>query len=359
MRILDPHQELLERWNTLTTRIGMSHLRSGSSHSLGADFHELRRFAAAHPRFGPGDLVGRYRRPSLSLFNAHAQHLLEWHELESLHLQAEVTGILRRDRGYLVESSNGDIESLNVVLALGTGDRLRLLPGWPRAAGIQRVQHSYQPAFVEPDTQADLLVVGGGISALQFACSRAERRKDSGASGRVTLVHPAPLKVGQFDAEACYMGPACMDGVRALPASQRHPQIDAGRRPGQVPPDLAEAYQQALDQGLLQHIPGRVVSLSEEPGVILQDGRELRADFVVAATGFRVPGPGPELIGVVSSRLGLPCSDRGYPLLSPDLQWGRGIYACGPAAELELGPMAGNLLGAMHAARRILAGAQR
>lgn len=344
----------------------MTHLRSTSSHNLGADFHALRRFAATDPQFGPEDLIGRYRRPSLRLFRAHAKHLLREYQLPELQVRARVTGMSRKPAGYELETDQGTLQARNVVLALGNGDRLR----WPRRPGDGErgdlgassvdhtgpwLQHLYQQEFVEPEPNQSLLVIGGGIGALQFACSRAAHRVASGHTGRVTVLHPDPLKLGHFDAEACFMGPACMDAVRLLPITERHRIIDSGRRPGRVPPDLAAQYRDALSDGLLSHRAGRVLEVRDGARVILEDGSELRAEAVVAATGFHGAGPGPELLGHIGSELGLSCSQRGYPLIGADLRWDAGLFVAGPAAELELGPMAGNLLGAMHAARRILA----
>ena len=84
----------------------------------------------------------------------------------------------------------------------------------------------------------------------------------------------------------------------------------------------------------------------------------LEVDRVVLATGFEVHRPGGGLLGEETiDRLGLPCAECGYPLVSPRLEWASGLFVSGPLAELELGPTARNIAGARAAGERLLAAA--
>lgn len=49
-----------------------------------------------------------------------------------------------------------------------------------------------------------------------------------------------------------------------------------------------------------------------------------------------------------------PLLARGYPVLDARLRWAPGLYASGGLAELRLGPVARNLIGARRAAERLL-----
>ena len=50
----------------------------------------------------------------------------------------------------------------------------------------------------------------------------------------------------------------------------------------------------------------------------------------------------------------LPCAVCGYPLVDRHLRWHPRLHVSGPLAELELGPVARNIVGARRAAERIL-----
>jgi hypothetical protein len=50
---------------------------------------------------------------------------------------------------------------------------------------------------------------------------------------------------------------------------------------------------------------------------------------------------------------GLPLAPCGYPVLDQRLCWAPGLYVSGPLAELEIGPVAQNLLGARLAGERL------
>ena len=51
----------------------------------------------------------------------------------------------------------------------------------------------------------------------------------------------------------------------------------------------------------------------------------------------------------------LPCAPCGFPLVDAALRWHPSVHVVGPLAEIELGPIAGNISGARRAGERILA----
>ncbi len=54
------------------------------------------------------------------------------------------------------------------------------------------------------------------------------------------------------------------------------------------------------------------------------------------------------------SELGLRCGACGYPIVDSLLRWHPQIHVSGPLAELEIGPVSRNIVGARLAALRLL-----
>jgi len=57
---------------------------------------------------------------------------------------------------------------------------------------------------------------------------------------------------------------------------------------------------------------------------------------------------------VAISELGLRCGACGYPIVDSLLRWHPQIHVSGPLAELEIGPVSRNIVGARLAALRLL-----
>ncbi len=79
----------------------------------------------------------------------------------------------------------------------------------------------------------------------------------------------------------------------------------------------------------------------------------LNSDLVVLATGFDRSRPGGEWLDRAIGQFALPCHECGYPIVDANLRWHPGLHVTGPLAELELGPVARNIIGARHAASRL------
>jgi uncharacterized NAD(P)/FAD-binding protein YdhS len=362
VRILDPFPDLLARWTECTANTGMRFLRSPLVHNLEAAPFALRHFARDEwkpPRLRD-HFLGPYKRPSLEAFGAHAEHLLRKHELRELHLRSAATGMSRSGGVVRVETTAGALEARRVLLALGMSDQ----PEWPdwacalRAAG-GAVDHIFEPGFRRtalPEWN-HATVVGGGITAAQTAMSLAERQP-----GTVTLLMRHSVRVRQFDSPPGYIGP------RYLAAFQREPDpvvrrgiIRDARFRGSLPPDVASAFRRAVASGALRLVTADVAEAREE-----RDGMHLRladvagspageqtADRVVLATGFGQARPGGAWLDAAVAELGLPCAPCGFPLVERSLRWAPGVYVTGPLAELEVGPVARNIIGARLAAERL------
>jgi len=359
VRVLDPQEHPLETFWRVTSATGMRYLRSPGVHHVDLQPYALRRFA----KKGAGKRLARfvypYDRPGLDFFRAHTEHVVREHGLGSLRERGRATAIARLGDGYRVETDQGALDSRRVVLALGLGEQL-CVPAWARPFdGDARVEHIFSASFSREAATAarSVAIVGGGISAAQLACALAA------AGTEVTVVARHAPRIHRFDSDPEWLGPKAMSGFsRARDPRERRRLIASARHRGSMPPEIASDLRRELRCGRAKWLEAEPVFADATPaGVRLRldcAPHALEVDRVVLATGFEVHRPGGGLLGEETiDRLGLPCAECGYPLVSPRLEWASGLFVSGPLAELELGPTARNIAGARAAGERLLAAA--
>lgn len=351
--VLDPHGDPMHEWRIVTAGLGMAYLRSPVVHHLGrrslelVEFAERRRHTLTMPPFR-----GRYRRPSLELFDAHALHCAREAGLTEMWHRGSAATLVRARRGWRVETEQGSLEARRVVLAAGSSRRLAR-PAWAR--GLEAcVSHALDPErpAVPPGR---VLVVGGGLSAAQAAMKLA----DDGHP--VTLLSRHLPRVHRFDSEPGWLGPKLMRAFKAEgDPRRRREMIAAARHRGSMPSDVHHALRAAEAAGRVQRRTGSVTHGRGESGgirlSIAEAGTEQGDAFdplwvrhVVLATGYAADASSPPWITDLAERLGLPLAPCGAPLTDTALQWAPGLHVTGPLAELELGPVARNLAGARRA----------
>ena len=353
IRIVDPGERLLERWQTSTATTGMSHLRSPSVHHLGLNAASLHGFAGKRKRRKTGLFAPPYDRPALALFNAHCEQIIEHFDLADLHLRARARTCAVECDGVRVGLSTGEeILAQQVVLAMGASEQ----PEWPEWAHPDdaRVHHVFEPSFDGwPSATETVVVFGGGISAAQVSLRLA-------AEGhQVHLVSRHALREHQFDSDPGWLGPKLMAGFnRETDVDRRRAMISEARHRGSVPPDVERALRRAIaSEELLWH-ESEVVGLEADEThrtMRLASGTELKADRVLLATGFAARRPGGALVDQLAASASLPCASCGYPIVDSALRWHPRVYVSGPLAELELGPSSRNIAGARRAAERLVA----
>lgn len=353
--ILDPGDALLARWRTFTETTGMTHLRSPSVHHIDLEPMSLEHFGRARGSRRAGLFVRPYRRPSLELFNAHCQSVLDRYDLHSAHIRDSATACDLGQDGVAVRTSVGrTLQADNVVLAMGAGNH----PHWPSWAlqGHPRFGHIFDQNLdgwpLDPGER--VAVVGGGISAGQVAL----RLHHDGH--QVQLVSRHALRQHQFDSDPGWLGPKYMTNfTRARDFAKRREMIQQARHRGSVPPDVRRSLRSAIRRGDLGWAEAEVEeAIPTSNGVLLKlsDGSGLDVNRVLLATGFESECPGGPLVQGLAESAGLQRAACGYPVVDRSLRWYPRVHVSGPLAELELGPAARNIAGAREAAKRIVGG---
>jgi len=362
VRIVDPAETLLERWRERTAMTGMTHLRSSAVHHLDVHPMSLQRFAGKKKNRPHGLFAPPYDRPSLELFDAHCDHVLSTYGVADLHVRgwARSCTLGEGTVSVCVQDADGGsscLDARRVVMALGSSEQL-VWPVWsPKEHPL--VRHVFEPKFDgwPKEDGRDVAVVGGGITAGQVANRLADR------GHRVHLVSRHEIREHQFDSDPGWMGPKYLTRFGLEDdLEQRRRMIVEARHRGSMPPDVCRALRRAIKRGKVQWHEAVVHSAyASDDGVVLRcsGGEELDVGHVLLATGYTSNRPGGELVDELIESARLPCSQCGYPVVDDSLCWHPGIYVTGPLAELELGPVAKNIVGARHAAERIVRVAQR
>jgi hypothetical protein len=362
LRVVDPEPEPLARWYHCCENTGMKFMRSPDVHHLDLDPMALRSYCFATQNEPNEALLEPYGRPSFALFREHTAGVIDRHKLRELRLTGRARGLSLANGLVTVETDRGCISAKRVLLAIGASEH----PCWPRwgrdlqAAGAP-IDHVFSRTFRLEHLRdwEHAAVIGGGITAVHTALALARR-----APGKVSLVSRHSLRIEMFDSDPCWIGALCMDQFDRANYRDRRRMITQARNRGSVPREIADQLFDAIQEERLGLSCGEVASARLMAGtrvqlVIGDDGKApralLNADLVILATGFDRSRPGGEWLDRGVRDFALSCHECGYPIVDRNLCWHPGLYVAGPLAELELGPVARNIVGARHAAARLAA----
>ncbi len=356
--LLDRGGEFLCAFKRKARACGMDALRSTFVQHVGPDPFGLETFAEGHDR---GDELrptpNHPPRPSLELFLDHTDAVIERFGLAELLLERTVTGIGYEGGRYVVKTDAGTVSARNVVLAVGPGDRYRR-PGW--ASNVEDVEHVWD-ADERPESRIEpgerVAVVGGGVTAGQFATSIAD------VADETLLCVRKSIQESTTEADPRWINWRHIERqLHSLPpgSKARYQRVQRARNDGTMPAYLARKVRKAANVGVRR---GEVITASAgEDGLSLrfEDGGVERVDRLVLATGFR-PVYDRSLVGAVADSLGLERGYRGVPLIEDaTMAWRRHdgrpsrLFVTGGLAACTAGPLAGNIHGARRAAERIV-----
>ena len=355
IRIIDPGPKLLHSWYRCSQNTGMRFLRSPSVHHLDVDPFSLRLFAEQKcGRDGEVPFTPPYDRPSVQLFSAHCDHVISKFQLQSIHVQDKVVDVDLRCDGVRIELTEQEpIRAKQVILAMGMSAHPKW-PSWSSAlvmAGI-KIHHIFGPDFVlvPEEWPQRIAVIGAGLSGTQAAIRLAE-------SGRtVHLVSRHAIREHQFDSDPGWVGPKYMRKYLANSSLvTRREMIQKARHIGSIPQDTHRALQKRIQNGTILWHQGDVTAKPIDDGAVIQVGESfLPVDGVLLATGFEQGRPGGALLDKLIETHALPCTDCGFPVTDAHLRWHPRVFVSGPLAELEIGPVSRNIVGARRAAERIV-----
>jgi cation diffusion facilitator CzcD-associated flavoprotein CzcO len=236
----------------------------------------------------------------------------------------EVQALERSGDGWRLATSSGAFDAERVVVATGHSN-VPFLPSWPGAFEGELV-HSSDYRNAAPFRGKRVVVVGAGNSGAEIAVDLVEggaaeallsvrtppaivRRDTLGFPSQVLGLATEHLPAGVVDWIARTMRRLSFPDLApyGLPAPA-HPYRDFQRR--HTIPILDVGIVEAVRSGRVKVVPP--IASFEGADVVLEDGRRIRTDVVLAATGFRT-GLEP-LVG----DLGV-LDDRGEPLVhGPD-----------------------------------------
>jgi len=332
----------------------MQFLRSPTVHNLDISPWSLSRFQNSHHKEEWAHSIGHTHRPSLAMFNRHVDCICEEGGLNQLRIKGEVSAIRKTRKGLEVQTSAGNFLSRQVILAISSNDKLEI-PAWARDITLVS-KHAFEPGFSLASLKEGdkIVVVGSGITAAQVAIYAAKV-----SPGNVQLFIRHPLRIAEFDADPCWMGPKCLSLFAAeKDYGKRREMIKAARNKGTVTPEVFAAVRKAEATGALNVVLTEVESARKtwNAQATLLDAYNNHlclASHVILATGFAPGRPGGKLLDQVIAEFEMPVAKDGFPIVDRYLHWKDQIYVTGALAELEVGPPARNILGARLAGARL------
>lgn len=357
LRVLDPYDKPLARWTACAVNTGMDYLRSPLAHQLHFDPFSLRFFAQIQQGKSLARFIPQYSRPAFDFFQAHSAWLIGHYHLDALRIRGRAERLTRIRDGWRVETAEGSLESRRVVLAMGATEQ----PYWPswainlREVGA-RIHHIFDMGFVRENLHPwrQATIIGGGITAAQTAVAMADQQP-----GTVRVLMRHPVRIAHFDSDPCWVTSICLNEFhQERDFDRRRAIIKQARNRGSMPPEVAARLREAVESGLLgQQIDEAENGFVDADGQIhlnlRNSGESLKTDLVILATGFDPARPGGRWIDDAVAEYELPRAACGYPVIDERLCWSPGLYASGPLAELEIGPVSRNIIGARLAAERL------
>jgi len=355
LRIIDPNEQPLAEWKRVTANVGMDYLRSPKVHHLDADPLSLKHFARCRECSNDA-FISPNDRPSLSLFNEHADNVIKKSGLRDRYLKGFVADI-RLENDHAVINTQGDtIRARRVILAIGRSGALNW-PGWAgrAAADGAGICHVLEGSFCRDQIpeRGEIVVVGGGMSAVQTALSIADENR------HVTLLSPHSLRQNNYDSDPGWMGPKYLTRFRKISCyRKRRYLIDEARNSGTITHDLKRELIKSKNRNecsvTIDSVKSCSVLTDDLMLLNLKSGETLAANHIVLATGYENRRPGGDLINGLISNYRLRCSECGFPITDTSLQWHNRLFVSGALAELEVGPASQNIIGARMAAEKIM-----
>jgi thioredoxin reductase len=275
-----------------------------------------------------------------------------------------VTGLERHDDGFRLGLDNGEtLTAQKVAVMVGAG-HFRFLPEALKALPAEYLSHSADHHDLSRFKGRDVIVVGGGASAIDLVAALDE----AGANARL-IARRAALRWNTPAHRPSWKRWYPMSGLgggwpnrfyenaprlfRRLPDEMRTRIVRSWLGPSGAWPVRVRVERAPLFLGYTLR-SARLHNGKVCLGVAGPDGvaQELAADHVIAATGYRVDMRALKFLDAdLRARIR---TIEGAPTLSPDFESSApGLHFAGVAAANTFGPVMRFLLGARYASRRL------
>jgi hypothetical protein len=345
-------QGWMTQWSHRLSGLGVLRLRSSCVHHPDPDPCALIGFARRLGR--DAEMTGEFNLPTAGLFADLCSELVGRHGLHEVLIPQHALRLRCHPDGAAVQLEDGCwLRVRRVVLA--TNPSVPRLPSWARALLAARpearIAHSDDVRLNDVTEGERILVVGGGLTAVQLTLAAAAR------GALPLLASRARLREQDFDVRPGWFTYR-LARFHLEPRWDRRAATLRAERSGSVPPDELRALRDAAARGSVEiHESCAVQDLrwTGDHGEALLGGETRPFDRVWLATGHRFHvGAQPLLSELCHSHptrvvAGLPVLDRacGWP--------GTAVHLMGGLAGLQLGPVARNVAGARMGAERIAA----
>ena len=348
--VIDHSDQWLAAWKTQFARADITTLRSPIVHHPSPDPYALTDFVEQHG-FERSGLP--YDPPTAESFSAFCSEIIKKAELASP--IAAIPETIQSDHmGIELQTSAGVIRSRHLIIA--TNPHHRNIPQWTwnlvgRQAGL--LEHSLDVNLAEtPDLEGQkIAIVGGGLTAAHLARSAALK------GAEVKLIARNPLRIRDFDTEPGWLGPKYLTKYFAESDVERRIQVAReARGGGSIPEWMHNTLLDLTSSHAMEILDSAEVTSADAlspGGCILQlnNNEQIYSDQVWLATGTQSNIESMRCLKQILADV--PVID-GLPLVDHSLRLGpHPVYVMGRVAAFALGPAAGNLWGARHAARRI------
>lgn len=296
---------------------------------------------------------GLWNLPSNQLFEHFCHDLAS--RLPHTFVLGKVASVQGDDGNFSVSLANGrQLKAKTVILAMGVPGPAAVPPVLADVPESLMVHSDWElgSRLKELETKKHVLVIGGGLTAVQVAQLALKK------GCKVVLASRRPLTTRHFDVHEAWF-----DRRRAnrhhhdlfqKPVDERVKHIRAARGGGSVPPLYMKEIREAEAEGslVLKCCEVELSTVLANAVDVLVDGKVQRFDLIVNACGHR---PDCRQLPLVHELLKDSPVDivSGFPTLSQDLQWGdfQQLFVIGALASLQVGPDAGNLMGLRRAAQ--------
>ena len=355
LAVLDPSGGWLTAWRERFAAQRIAHLRSPAVHHPHPEPFALHRHLREHDLDDELLHVGGTHLPTAVGFDRFTDDLVGEAGLADHVVPTGAVG-LADDRGRPVLRLDDGTTMRPDRVVLATNTRTPAIPaGLQAAVAVDAATVGDRLHLDDTPDGGHVVVVGGGLSATHLALGAVA------AGATVSMVTRHRIAVRRYDVHPSWLGPKKRRPFETEPDPHvRRRTLDNARGGGSVPHRFKRALDRAEADGLLR-LHERVRPIDALPAgprtqVCLDDGTAIVADAVWLATGGRIDVEVDPLLASLRTTRPAPVVG-GLPELGPDLAWpGTRVHLTGAAAGLQLGPLAGNLIGHRRAASRIVAG---